>query len=201
MSQSSLNACDYHTVGFQELFEWVNEWMKRKYSLGRPSLLILLHKGLCLEFVANQDYPVSLFRILIMNTSSIAELETRIHPRISEIKVGAVSLLRAFKQIFSDPRLVLLSHLFFPRFRLFVTLMKDSYRYSYFVLPVLMFRRWKMTVVLNSKKFRFLQGTVTYIMRTWIMPFKVYMDGCHFPLVLYSFEVNPASPLDILKEK
>ena len=202
MSQSSLNACDCHTVGFQELFEWVNEKEIWKYSLGWPSLPILLPKGLYLEFVANQDYPVSLFRILIMNTSSIAEeLETRIHPKISEIKVGAISLLRVYKQIFSDPRLVLLSHCFFPRFSLFVTLMKVSHRYSYFVLPVLMFRRWKMTVVLNSKKLRFLQGTVTYIMRKGIMPFKVYMDGCHFPLVLYSFEVNLALSLDILKEK
>lgn len=51
-----------------------------------------------------------------MNTSSIAEeVETRIHPRISEIKVGAVSLLRAYKQIFSDPRLALLSHFFLPK--------------------------------------------------------------------------------------
>ena len=182
------------------LSEWMNEW--KGNTLGQPSLLILLHKGLYLEFVPNQDYPVSLFRILIMNTSSIAEeVETRIHPRISEIKVGAVSLLRAYKQIFSDPRLVLLSHFFFPRFRLFVTLMKVSHRYSYFVLTVLIFRRWKMTVVLNSKKFRFFQGTVTYIMRTGIMPFKVCMDGCHFPLVLYSLEVNLALSLDIFKGK
>lgn len=54
-----------------------------------------------------------------------------------------------------------------------------------------------MTVVLNSKKFRFLQGNVTYIMRKGVMPFKVYMDGCHFPLVLYSFELNLTLSLDI----
>ena len=48
-----------------------------------------------------------------MNTSSIAEeLEAKVHPKISEIKVRTISLLRVYKHIFSDPMLILLSEFF-----------------------------------------------------------------------------------------
>lgn len=86
--------------------------------------LLFSTKGLYLELLADQDYPVSLFRILTMSTSSFTEQETKIHCQISEKNVSTVSLLRVYKHIFSDSMLVLLSAIFSLRFRLFVTLMK-----------------------------------------------------------------------------
>lgn len=48
-----------------------------------------------------------------MNTCSTAEeLEAKVHPTISEIKVRTISLLRVYKHISSDPMLVLLSDFF-----------------------------------------------------------------------------------------
>ena len=121
--------CDCYTVGFQELLErmnaWMNEWVKWNIpEVGLPYLLFSA-KGLYWEPLANQDFPVSIFRILIVSTSSfIEEQETKVHCKISEKNVSTVSLYRIYKLIFSDSMLVLLPDIFTLKFRLLVTLMK-----------------------------------------------------------------------------
>lgn len=64
------------------LSERMNEYMKEEGVLSRLifPLYSLQKKRLCLELLANQDYPRSLFRILNVNTSSRVleeELETK----------------------------------------------------------------------------------------------------------------------------
>lgn len=81
--------------------------------------------------LSSQDYLVRLFRILTVSTSGIAdELETKVHPKVPERNIRTISLLRVYEHVFSVPMFVGLRGFFFMRFRLLVTLMMVSHRYT-----------------------------------------------------------------------